>query len=128
ETPDPDDDPTREWRTMHPAKKTRKAQAPQGPPSAARRQHFPSFLARPHFELSVGAVTRLFVGAPASKLRHVPEAGPLHVLVGDFDHEVRPQRLPRQVLSLAPAALASRNALPRSPGRCIRPALPWVFG
>jgi DNA ligase D-like protein (predicted polymerase) len=40
ETPDPDDDPTREWRTMHAAKKTRKAEPPQDPPSAASSEDF----------------------------------------------------------------------------------------
>jgi bifunctional non-homologous end joining protein LigD len=40
ETPDPDDDPTREWRKMHAAKKTRKAEPPQDPPSAASSEDF----------------------------------------------------------------------------------------
>ncbi len=68
-------------------------------------------LRRNDFELGIGAVARLLVGAPSAKLRHVTEAAALHVLVGDFDHQLGPQRLPRQVLALAPAALAARHAL-----------------
>jgi len=35
ETPDPDDDPTREWRTMHAARKSRRAASSQDQPSTA---------------------------------------------------------------------------------------------
>ena len=97
--------------TMHAAKKTaqdRPSQDAQRPAGENRHQ----LLRRHHFELGIGAVARLLVGAPPAKLRHVPEAGALHVLVGDFDHQLGPQRLPRQVLALAPAALASRHAMP----------------
>jgi bifunctional non-homologous end joining protein LigD len=40
ETPDPDDDPTREWRTMHAARKTRKAAPSQDQPSTASGEDF----------------------------------------------------------------------------------------
>jgi bifunctional non-homologous end joining protein LigD len=40
ETPDPDDDPTREWRTMHAARKTRKTAPPQDQPSTASGEDF----------------------------------------------------------------------------------------
>src|SRR5262245_66148811 len=39
------------------------------------------------------------------------EARALHVVVGDLHDELGAQRLPREVLSLAPAALASGHAL-----------------
>src|SRR5580704_4976702 len=62
-------------------------------------------------------------------MRHVPEASALHVLICDFDHQLRPQRLPRQVLALAPAALATRHALPgfTGCGPILRPALPRMI-
>ena len=50
---------------------------------------------RNHFELGISAVGRFLVHTPPSKMRHVPEAGALHVLVSDFGHELGPQRLPR---------------------------------
>jgi hypothetical protein len=53
------------------------------------------------------------------------------VLVGDFDHQLGPQRLPREVLALAPAALAARHALRalRHLARFrLRPMLPGVRG
>src|SRR6516225_10080874 len=63
------------------------------------------------FELRVGAVARLLVCAPPSKMRYVTEAGALHVLLGDFDHQFGSQRLPREVLALTPAALAARHTM-----------------
>ena len=39
------------------------------------------------------------------------EAAALHVVVSDFDYQLRPQRLPGQVLALAPAALAAGHAM-----------------
>ena len=77
---------------------------------AAKNRH--QLLRWNHFELGIGAVAGFFVGAPPSKLRHVAEAGALHVLICDFHHQFRPQRLPRQVLALAPAALSARHAMP----------------
>ena len=79
--------------------------------------------------MGIGAVARLFVDTPPAKLRHVPEASALHVLVRDFDHQLGPQRLPRQILALAPAALASRHAMLRPLAAVmLRPALPRVIG
>ena len=60
ETPDPDDDPTREWR--------------EGKTHAASAKKSRELLRRHHFELRVGAVAGLLVGAPAAELRHVAEA------------------------------------------------------
>src|SRR5579864_4783091 len=60
--------------------------------SAAPSKNLHQLLRRNNFELSVSAVTRLLVGAPPAKLRHVTEPGPLHVLVSDFHHKFGPQR------------------------------------
>src|ERR1700724_793786 len=62
--------------------------------SAATGKNRHQLLWRNHFELSIGAVARLFVCAPPSKLGHVTEAGALHMLVRDFDHKFGAQRLP----------------------------------
>ena len=43
---------------------------------------------------------------------HVAEAAALHVLVGNFNHQLGTQRLPGQVFALAPAALAAGHATP----------------
>src|SRR5262249_26531837 len=68
-------------------------------------------LRRDHLELCVGARARVFVRSPAAELRRVSEARALHVVVADLGDELRAQRLPREVLPLAPAALAARHAL-----------------
>ena len=52
------------------------------------------FLRRNNFELGVGAVPGFLVSAPSSKLRRVTEATALHVVVGDFDYQLRTKRLP----------------------------------
>ena len=125
ETPDPDDDPTREWRELRAKRASKKSSEPS---PGVRRTHRPAKIAAN----SCGGTTsscayvqsrRLLVRAPPSKMRHVPEARALHVLVGDFDHQLGPQRLPRQVLALAPAALAARHPLPGFPiaGRMLGP-------
>ena len=44
-------------------------------------------LRRNYFKLCVRAFTWFFIGAPPSKLRHVTEAGALHVLIGDLDYK-----------------------------------------
>jgi len=83
---------------------------------------------RNYLELSVRAVARFFVGAPSAKMRHVPEAGALHVLIGDFQHQFRAQRFPRQIFPLAPAALSSGHALAHfGAGECFRPLPPRMI-
>src|ERR1700685_2811582 len=84
---------------------------------------------RNHFELGVCTFARRLVGAPSSKMRHVPEACALHVLIGDFDHQLGPQRLPRKVLTLAPTALATRSTLRSFAvcGKMLRPMLPGMI-
>src|SRR5664279_3386353 len=64
-----------------------------------------------HFQLGVGAVARFLVLPPPSKMCHVPEASALHMLISDFHHQLGSQRFPRQVLAVAPSALAAGHAL-----------------
>src|SRR5579863_10472355 len=81
------------------------------------------------FELGIGAVARLLVVAPSTEMRHVPETSALHVLVCDFDNQFGPQRLPRKILALAPAALAAWHAMPGAAigWSMFRPSLPGVI-
>src|SRR5688572_5848454 len=62
-------------------------------------------------ELLVSARFRVPVGPPAPELRGVPEPAPLHVVVGDLDHQVGTQRRERQVLARAPPALGPRHTV-----------------
>src|ERR1043166_1026318 len=64
------------------------------------------------FPFSVRAVARFLVRAPPAKLRGVAKAISLHVVVSDFDDQLGAQRLPRQILASAPAALRAGHALP----------------
>src|SRR5579864_2062545 len=70
--------------------------------SAACGENCREFLRRHYFKLRIRTVGRFLVVAPPAKMRHVPEAITLHVLVSDFDDQLRAQRLPREVLALAP--------------------------
>jgi len=58
---------------------------------------------RHNLELRVGTVFRLLVGSPSAKLRGVSKATALHVIVGDFNNQLRPQWFPGQVLALTPS-------------------------
>ena len=89
ETPDPDDDPTREWRSGRCFAGKRREHC-----SAFDGEDLHQLLRRNHFELGIGTVARFLIRAPSAKLRHVAEAAALHVLVGHFDDQLRPQRLP----------------------------------
>src|SRR5262249_47474237 len=130
ETPDPDDDPTREWRAS-PSRRGRRDHARGGgrllpifrlSPPRLRRAPSPSgrgipkngcqFEWRNDFELRICAVARLLVRTPPAKLCQVAESGTLHVFVSDFDDQFGPQRLPGKILALAPAALAAGYATP----------------
>src|ERR1700757_1808130 len=55
-------------------------------------------------KLTETAGRRLTVGTPADELRCVPEPGPFHVVVPDFDHALGAQRDEREVLASVPAA------------------------
>ena len=102
ETPDPDDDPTREWRERTMARasaaggeNSRQLHAAE-PPRAARR-------------CTAAAVCRTATAGTApcdGSARPACARTRLH-------HQLGAQRLPRKVLALAPAALAARHAMPR---------------
>ena len=59
---------------------------------------------RHYLQLLEGAVTRALVVAPPPKLRCVAKSAALHVVVTNLHDKLRTERLPRQVLSGAPAA------------------------
>ena len=66
------------------------------------------------------------VGAPAAKMGHVAETAALHVLIGNFHHELRTQRFPGEVFALTPAAVSARHPLTRL-GYCIGPCTPGMI-
>ena len=78
--------------------------------SAVRAEHLLELVRRRDLELRVVAVDRALVGAPALENGGVTEAVALHVVVFHFADPLDPQRLPRQILAGAPAALAARHA------------------
>ena len=65
---------------------------------------------RRDLELIVAAVARRLVGPPAQKDRRVAEAIALQVVVLHLADALDAQRLPRQILARAPAALPARHA------------------
>src|SRR5688572_20288369 len=65
---------------------------------------------RNDLELVVAAIPRRLVVPPAQERRPVTKAIALHVVVLHFAHALDPQRLPRQILARAPAALPTRHA------------------
>jgi hypothetical protein len=54
--------------------------------SPAASKNLREFLRGNHFELRIRTVARLLVGTPAPKLRHVPKAAPLHMLIRNLHH------------------------------------------
>src|SRR5262245_35335462 len=94
---------------------------------ATGREDRRQLVRRDHLQLRVAALARGFVRAPPPELRGVTEAPALHVVVRDLDHQLRPQRLPREILAPAPAAVAPRHAL-RSGlrGALLRPVPPGM--
>src|SRR5262249_39494532 len=75
-------------------------------------------------ELIVAAIGGILVGPPAQEGGAVAEAVAFHVVVLHFTHPLDPQRLPRQVLPLAPAALASGHP---AGGLRLGPAAPGML-
>ena len=129
ETPDPDDDPTREWRQWRKKKPANRERCINGDPGLATgRKNCRQLLRRNDFELGIGTVAGLFVGSPPAKLRRMTEAASLHVIVCDFHNQFGPQRFPRQILALAPAALPARHAFDTFTDGIarLRPCLPRV--
>src|ERR1051325_4446105 len=86
------------------------------------------FFRRDHFELIVGAIPRLLIGAPSAKLRCVTKSVALHMIIRNFDDQLRTQRLPGQILTRAPAALAPGHAKIGLSVRLLRPIFPWMMG
>src|SRR5262249_41517505 len=103
-------------------------------PSLTCRKDLPEFIRRNHFQLIVPTIPRLFIEPPSSKLRRMPEPAPLHMVILDLRHQLRSQRLPRQVLSLAPTAPTTRHALrvaplpPRMLEESVLPIWREIFG
>src|SRR5215470_4954698 len=65
----------------------------------ARWKNLRQLLWRDYFQLGVGAIGQLLVGAPSAKLRCVTKAPSLHVVIGHFNNQLGPQRFPRQVFT-----------------------------
>src|SRR6185503_19582933 len=84
--------------------------APGSGAARPRREDALELVGAGHLELGVAAVLRLLVGTPAQEDRGVAEAVALHVVVLHLAHALDAQRLPRQVLARAPAALGAGHA------------------
>ena len=136
ETPDPNDDPTSEWRTRTSLEYTWIAASAIGGTTKAqaqRRRHtfvslclcgyssqspgedLGEFIWRHNFQLRIRAIARLLVQTPSSKVGGVAETAALHVIVFDFSHQLGAKGLPRQILALTPAAPAAGYALKVGP-------------
>ena len=89
-------------------------------PTATRAEDLLELVRRRDLELIVAAVGRRLVGPPAQEHRRVAEAVALHVVVLHLAHALDAQRLPRQILAGAPAALAAGHAR-QSPAPAPRP-------
>ena len=80
------------------------------PERAGRAEDLLELVRRRDLELIVAAVRRRLVGPPALEDGGVAEAVALHVVVLHLAHALDAQRLPRQILAGAPAALAAGHA------------------
>src|SRR5688500_18168146 len=78
---------------------------------AARPENLLELVRRRNFELVVSAFVRRLVGPPPQKRRGVPEPIALQVVVLHFADPLDAERLPRQILAGAPAALPARHPL-----------------
>ena len=119
ETPDPDDDPTREWREANCRVSLEKL--------ASFREDRRELLRRHDFQLIECAIRGLFVGTPPAELRRVPKTRSLHVVVCDFDHELRAKRFPGKILALAPSARSARPPLASAVDLRHGPIPPWML-
>ena len=95
ETPDPDDDPTREWRQWRKKKGSEKRWISGWPGLATGGENRFQLLRRNDFELGIGAVAGLFVRSPSAELRRMTESASLHMVVSDFHHQLGSQCFPR---------------------------------
>ena len=94
--------------------------------SASASKDLRELVRRDDFELGVRAVGRALVGAPPAEVRGVTKTAALHVVVSHLDHQLRSQRLPAEVFSLAPATLRARHALAVRSRLLARPVLPGM--
>src|SRR5271155_2423239 len=83
-----------------------------GAPQVSRENRF-QLVRRNDFKLRISAIARLLVGPPLPELRHMTESRPLHMLVRNLDYQLGSERLPGQILAVAPTALTSRHAMRR---------------
>jgi hypothetical protein len=129
ETPDPDDDPTREWR-MQKARGFEGGIVGKCSRLSGRRRKSPSVPAAE--PLRAGHRCSRSASCPCATFETAPCAGSaaLHVLVSDFDHQFGPQRLPRQ----GPCPGSSGSGRPACDAHLhrrrahARPELPGVSG
>src|SRR5713101_5098058 len=86
-------------------------------------------LRRNYLKLIISTIARLLVLTPSSKLRGVTKTVSLHVIVRDFDNQLRTQRFPRQVFALTPPTLCSGNPASGLPLFCFKlsPVLPRMI-
>ena len=107
----------------------------QRPRTARRAEHLRELVSGRDLELIVAAVGRLLVRAPALEDRGVTEAIALQVVVLHLADALDAQRLPREILARAPAALPAGHPLsrrsrrrPPTPATDARPARPSRSG
>src|SRR5688572_20664853 len=93
---------------------------------SARTEHLCQLVRRRDLELVVAALGRTLVGAPAQERGGVAEAIAQQVVVLHLADALDAQRLPRQVLSGAPAAVSAGH--PLSSAFRLRPLTPRVRG
>ncbi len=90
-----------------------------------RAEDLLELVSRRDLELIVPARCRRLVRPPSLKDRRVAEAVPLHVVVLDLTHALDPERLPREIFSGAPPALAAWHACGRG-ALYLRPFAPGM--
>src|SRR5204862_6827707 len=97
----------------HPGEPAARAAAPEagsGAPGSGREDAF-KLVGLGHLELVVATVLRRLVRAPAKESGSVAKTIALQIVVLHFADTLREQRLPREILARAPAALAARHAI-----------------
>src|SRR5688572_20979801 len=78
---------------------------------AARPENLLELVRRRNLELVVSAFVRRLVGPPPQKRRGVPEPVALQMVVLHLADALDAERLPRQILAGAPAAVPARHPL-----------------
>src|SRR5512145_1431363 len=91
---------------------------------AARPENLLELVRRRNLELVVSAFVCRLVGPPPQKRRGVPEPVALQMVVLHLADALDAERLPRQILAGAPAAVATRHTL--SASFRLGPFAPWM--